>query len=93
MSILKYFKPKNIVIPSPEGPLSCKVPLSSIHMANRSINTIFESGAGMTTMKEKKGKYKKYSPKEKTNIGNYIVYMVHNFMVHSQNFYCKNYTF
>ena len=56
MLILKYFKPKN-VLPSPEGLLSCEVPLSSIQAANRSVSTIFELAAGMGTMKgEMKGK-------------------------------------
>ena len=39
MSIMKYFKLKN-VLPSPEGPLSCKVPSSSIQVAYRSISAI-----------------------------------------------------
>ena len=39
MSILKYFKPKN-VLSSPEGPLSCEVPLSNIQAAHRSFSTI-----------------------------------------------------
>ena len=68
MSILKYFKPKN-VLPSPEGPLSCDVPSSSIQVANKSVIAIVESEMGIT--KQKRGKYEKYFPKEKVDVGNY----------------------
>ena len=42
MSIVKYFKPKNI-LPSPEGPLSRDVPSSSMQAANNSEIAIVES--------------------------------------------------
>ena len=71
MSILKYFKLKN-VLPSPEGPLSRDVPSSSIQAANKNIIALFESEAG-TTKGGKRGKYEKHFCEEKAIVENYAV--------------------
>ena len=70
--IPKYFKPiVKSPLPSPEGPLSRHVPLSSIEAANKSVIAIVESEEG--AIKQKRGRYEKYSPKEKAAIANYAV--------------------
>ena len=71
-TILKYFKPivKSALL-SPEGPLSHDMPSSSIEAANKSVIAIVESEEG--AIKQKRGSYEKYSPKEKAIITNYEV--------------------
>ena len=70
--ILKYFKPivKN-ALSSPEGPLSCDVPSSSIEVANKFVIPVVESEEG--AIKQNRGSYEKYFPKEKATIANYAV--------------------
>ena len=71
-TILKYFKPtvKSALL-SPEGPLSRDLPSSSIEAANKSVIAVVESEEG--AIKQKRGSYEKYSPKEKATIANHAV--------------------
>ena len=81
--ILKYFKPiVKSALPSPEGPLSRDVPSSSIEAANKSVIAVVESEEG--AIKQKRGSYEKYSPKEKATIANYTV--LHGTSAASQTF-------
>lgn len=63
-TILKYFKliAKSVLL-SPEGPLSRDMPSSSIEVASKSVIVVVESEEG--AIKQKRGSYVKYFPKEK----------------------------
>ena len=72
MSIYSYFKPVNnlsLQLPAPQGPLSMKVPSSSIEAANKKV--LEQSSTSHEN--KKRGSYNKYSPQEKAKISNFAV--------------------
>lgn len=66
MALLKYFK-KSSVLPHPNGPLSDKIPSSSIAAAN---NEVKDQVSSLTVNEVvKRGTYSKYSDEERTKVG------------------------
>ena len=62
MSLLRYLKPSG-GLPDPKGPLSSSLPASAIVSANKEVSKELES--------KKRGKYNKYTPSQRFEIGNY----------------------
>jgi hypothetical protein len=69
MALLKYFKRKDSVLPSPSGPLSEQMPSSSIASANNEVKDLVF--AGIEVKKVKRGPYIKYSDEERFKVGKY----------------------
>ena len=75
MALYKYFKPAaaqvtgkdECPLPDPEGPLSTKVPCSSIQAANEEVRPVLLESAG-TGRSQKRGHYKHYTADEKARI-------------------------
>ena len=70
MSLLNYFKASGDTakLPDPRGPLSTKVPSSSIESANAKVKQVIESGKSSPD-RQKRGCYEKFSPELKLQIG------------------------
>ena len=69
-SILRYYKPRSAEssgLPSPSGPLSTTIPPAAISSANREVEVVLNDAAA----KSKRGPYKKYTPKERADIGKF----------------------
>ena len=65
-SILRYLKeyPSNDHLPNPKGSLSTSIPSSAIASANKQVRAVLEKS-------NKRGKYNKYSDKERAKIGKF----------------------
>ena len=72
MALYKYFSRANSSsLPDPSGPLSAKMPSSSISAANKMVQPILDrlkDGATSTTTRKKHGHYKHFSAEEKARI-------------------------
>ena len=64
MALLRYFKPKE-GLPDPKGSLSLSVPSQAIYMANKEVQAVIDKE------KKQRGPYKKYTPKQRAEIGKY----------------------
>ena len=73
MSIYQYFKRTpdgcKSELPSPFGPLSTKVPSSSIEAANRHVRDVLTM-----TEHSRRGTYQKYTAKDKAKIAEYAIH-------------------
>ena len=65
MALLRFFKPVD-GLPDPKGSLSISLPSGAIASANREVLELSASEVG-----KKRGPYKKYSPEERFEIGQY----------------------
>ena len=67
MALYKYFKKQEGPLPNPEGPLSSKIPSSSIRAANQEVKPLLvpDQAVGKT---QKRGQYKKYTAQEKAKV-------------------------
>ena len=68
MSILDYYKPLNPTLPDPSGHLSSFIPPRAIAAANAEVGDQAET---QPQRRKKRGKYIKYTPKERADIGRY----------------------
>ena len=69
-SILRYYKPRSTEssgLPSPSGPISMTIPPAAIASTNREVEVVLND----TVAKSKRGLYRKYTSKERTNIGKF----------------------
>ena len=71
-NLFKYFKRKSD-LPSPNGPLSQKMPSSMIQAANDGVLSVVSTVEGNGSEGKKRGPYVKLSSKDKARIGNYAV--------------------
>jgi len=73
LNLFKFFKvtysSPQVVLPSPDGPLSHEVPSTAIAAANKEVEKVVVEGS--TT--KKRGCYQKFTPKQKALIGNYAL--------------------
>ena len=65
MALLKYFK-KTSLLPNPNGPLSERMPSSSITSANKEVQSELNSDG--ETLGSKRGHYARYSDEERTQV-------------------------
>ena len=76
MSIEEYFKrlpsSQEKILPSPHGSLTLSVPSRAIVAANKEVTRVLQEQQRLTTAKQQ-GRYNKYSPKERAEIGKYAV--------------------
>ena len=63
IALLKYFK-KESVLPNPEGPLSDRLPSSSIAFANKEVKPLLEA----KSKSKKRAQYDSYSAEEKAKV-------------------------
>lgn len=71
MALYKYFKPDKggnheCPLPDPEGPLSSKIPCSSVEAANKEVRPVLQNEA--SGIAKKRGQYKHYTAKEKARV-------------------------
>ena len=82
MSLYRYFKQKSSetvsndpTLPSPDGPLSKKIPSSIIEAANNKVAEVKKqdtAASGSDKAQKIRGTYEKYSP-EKAKVANYAI--------------------
>ena len=76
MSIEQYFtrlpSSQEKILPRPRGSLSLSVPSRAIAAANKEVTRVLHQQQRSTTVKQR-GRYNKYSPKERAEIGKYAV--------------------
>ena len=65
MALVKYFK-KSSVLPNPDGPLSERMPSSSIALANKEVESLLDSDKERCG--SKRGQYIKYSDEERAKV-------------------------
>ena len=70
--ILRYYKPRfteSSGLPSPSGPFSTTIPPAAIASANQEVEVVLNDVAA----KSKRGPYRKYTPRERADIGKFGV--------------------
>ena len=69
-TILHYYQPtsQSDSLPVPHGPLARVIPSTAIESANREVQTVLDEAKS-----RKRGPYRKYSPKERAEIGKFAV--------------------
>ena len=76
MSIDKYFKrlpsSQEKIMPSPHGSLSLSVPSRAVAAANKEVIRVLQQQQRLIMAKQQ-GRYNKYLPKERAEIGKYAV--------------------
>ena len=74
LNLFRYFKVSSsspqVVLPSPDGPLSHEVPSTAISEANKEVEEVM---MGSRDSGKKRGSYQKYTPKQKATIGSYAL--------------------
>ena len=74
LNLFRYFKASSsspqIVLPHPDGPLSCEVPSTAISGANKEVEEVIMASRDSS---KKRGSYQKYTPKQQATIGNYAL--------------------
>ena len=77
MSLYKYFKKTTgdeAFLPDPSGPLSTKVPSSTIAMANKEVMKVLGSTNEESNLaRANRGQYESFTPVEKATIAKYAI--------------------